>query len=52
MAINFISFKDADAEQVIQSKSDNIEIMIKQMKLYNFFSHFFLDIKLDWKHQI
>ena len=28
MAINFISFKDTDEEHVMNSKSDNVEIMI------------------------
>ena len=52
--INFISSKDVDEERVMHSKSDNIEIMImiNQKKFQkNFFNHFFIDIKLDWKHQ-
>ena len=32
IAINFISSKDNDKERVMHSKSDNIEIMIKQTK--------------------
>ena len=47
MAISFISSKDnTDEEWVIHSKSDNIEIMIKQVKLSdNSLKHLVLDIK-------
>ena len=53
IAISFISSKDNEEERVIHSKSDSIEIMINDKKdevTEKFFNHFFLDIKLNWKH--
>ena len=52
--ITFISSKDTDEECIVYSKCDNVRIMIKvkQIKLSkNFLNHFFLEIKLGWKHQ-
>ena len=46
--------KDNDEECVMHSKSDNIEIMIKYKAdevIEHYFSHFYLDIEMDWKHQ-
>ena len=54
VAINFTSSKDNDEELVIHSKSGNIEIMIYEkadILRKNFLNHFFLDIKLGWKHK-
>ena len=49
-----------DEVSVMHSKSDYIEIMINdkvdevihKVNELNFFSHFFLGIKLDWKRQL
>ena len=64
IAINFISSIDTDAEHAMRLKRDNIEIMINDeadkvteelfqslLSVTSFFNHFFLDIKLGWKHQ-
>ena len=50
-----MSSKDFDEERLFHSKSDDVEVTIKdnQMKLLkNFFNHFFLDIKSDYKQQM
>ena len=50
----FMSFKDNDEDRVMHSKSDNIEIVINDEAdkiTEKLFYHFFLHIKLDWKHQ-
>ena len=50
-----MSSKDFDEERLLHSKSDDVEVTIKdnQMKLLkNFFNHFFLDIKSDYKQQM
>ena len=47
--------KENDGERVMNSKSDSIENMINDKENEDmeesFELHFFLDIKLDWKHQ-
>ena len=53
--INFMSSKDNNEEFGIYLRSDKIELMNnnKKMKLQNnAFNHFFLNIKLDRKHQL
>ena len=55
IAVNFVSSKDIDEERLLHSKSDDVEVTINdnQMKLLkNFFNHFFLDIKSDYKQQM
>ena len=55
IAVNFVSSKDFDEERLLHSKSDDVEVTINdnQMKLLkNFFNHFFLDIKSDYKQQM
>ena len=50
-----MSTKDIDEELLLHSKSDDVEVTINdnQMKLLkNFFNHFFLDIKSDYKQQM
>ena len=52
--INYISSRDNDEERLMYSKTDSTEIMINDKAselLKNFLIHFFIDIKLDWKHQ-
>ena len=52
-AISCISFKDTSEECIMYLKSDNIEIMIndKADEIFkNFLNHFFIDIRLGWKH--
>ena len=52
ISIAFISSKDIYEERVMHSKSDNMELMIMQMKLViNLSSNFFKDTKLVWKNQ-
>ena len=48
--------KDNDKERVMHSKSNNAEMMNNDkddgfMGFMNFLNHFFLDIKLLWKHR-
>ena len=53
IAINFVRSKCTDEERIMHSKSDNIEVKIKQIKLlHSFLNHFFLDIKSDYKQQL
>ena len=52
MNINFMSLKDSGVSQPMQSKCDNIEIIIGDDKLLmSFLVHFLLDIKWFRKHQ-
>ena len=48
IAINFIFSKEINEERLTHSKNDNIK-HIKLLK--NFLNHFYVDIKLGWKHQ-
>ena len=50
MAISFISSKYINEEQVVHSKSNNIEVMTYKNAI-KFLNHFFQDTKLIYKHQ-
>ena len=51
ITVNFASHRETDEEHVMDSKSDNIKMMINDETDEVMMNHFLIHTKLDQKHQ-